>query len=168
MDNQTLLYLLVAILGIIAISFAVQAITMIVMMRNVRDIKSRVDTMAPKAEELLNTAKEALKTTRGQVDELTVKVDTILETAKTQLTTTNEFLIEATTRARSQLGRVELVLDDTIGRVHETVTVINDGVVTPARQVAGIIAGVRSALDFLLRGARPDVSRATTDEEMFI
>ncbi len=167
MDNQTLLLLLVAILGIVAISFAAMAIAMIVMMRSVRDIKNHLDTMAPKATEILETAGETISTTRQQIDQITGNANAVLETAKSQLTTTNEFLSEATTRARAQLDRVELVLDDTISRVHQTAVVLNDGVLTPVRQATAVVAGIRSAVDFLIRG-RPDVSRATTDEEMFI
>jgi hypothetical protein len=85
-----------------------------------------------------------------------------------QLKRTDDFLIEATARARAQLDRVELVLDDSISRVHETVLFLNQGVLGPVQQMSGVVAGVRSAIDFLFRGSKPDVSRATTDEEMFI
>jgi hypothetical protein len=38
----------------------------------------------------------------------------------------------------------------------------------PLREVNGIAAGVRAALNALARGNRPTVDRATSDEEMFI
>jgi Skp family chaperone for outer membrane proteins len=168
MDNQTLLLLLVAILGIIAVSFAVQAIGIILMMRSVKEIKGRLDDLTPKVEGALSSANETLATSRKQLDEINNKATAILDSAKEQLTTTNNFLTETTERASKQLDRIELVVDDTVSRVHKTVMVINDGVLAPTRQATAVIAGIRSAVDFLVRGGRPNVSQATTDEEMFI
>ncbi len=168
MDNQTLLLLLVAILGIIAVSFAAQAIGIILMMRSVKEIKGRLDDLTPKVEEILSSANETLATSRRQLDEINDKATAILESAKTQLTTTNDFLTETTERARQQMDRIELIVEDTVSRVHKTIMVVNDGVLAPARQATAMITGIRSAVDFLVRGGRPNVSQATTDEEMFI
>jgi hypothetical protein len=66
------------------------------------------------------------------------------------------------------LERVELVLDDTLSRAHETVATVHDGIMRPLRELNGIAAGVKSALAYLARGNRPSVDQATSDEEMFI
>jgi hypothetical protein len=61
-----------------------------------------------------------------------------------------------------------MVLDDSIGRVHETVTVLHDGILRPLREVNGIVAGLRAGIGYLLGNRRPSVAQATHDDEMFI
>ena len=92
----------------------------------------------------------------------------MLDSTKKQVDRTDEFLTDATERAKVQLDRLEIVLDDSIGRIHETVIVLNQGILKPLRELNGISVGIRTALGYLLRGGRPSVDKATTDEEMFI
>ncbi len=131
-------------------------------------MKERLDELSPRAEQVLASAGETLEVTRRQISDITAKTAEILDTTRTQVKRTDAFLTELTERARAQLDRVELVLDDSVSRVHETVMLLNKGVVAPVRQVSGMISGIRTALDYFFRGGRPNVSEATTDEEMFI
>jgi hypothetical protein len=87
---------------------------------------------------------------------------------KQQLTKVDELLTDASTRAKVQMERAEMVMDDTMTRVQETVSVVQRGVLRPVREVHGIVAGVRMAILHLTRGSRPTVDHATSDEEMFI
>ena len=66
------------------------------------------------------------------------------------------------------MERAEMVLDDTMTRVQQTVSIVQSGVVRPVREVYGFWAGLRTALQYLGRGGRPTVDHATSDEEMFI
>jgi len=60
------------------------------------------------------------------------------------------------------------VLDDTMTRVQQTVGVVQRGVVTPVREIHGIISGIRTAISHLSRRGRTTVEHVTSDEEMFI
>ena len=162
-------YVIVAIgVGILTLAFLIQAVGIVLTAKSAKAIKERVDDLTPKVETLLESAEKTLQDSKKQFTEITVKANTILDSSKNQVERTDEFLKDAVTRARNQLDRVELVLDDSISRVHETVVLLNKGVMAPLREINGVTAGVRSALCYLFRGNRPDVSRATTDEEMFI
>lgn len=79
-----------------------------------------------------------------------------------------EVVGDAAVRAKVQMERVELVLDDTLSRAHETVAVFHDGIMRPLREVSAVAVGIRAAVGALARGDRPTVDRATSDEEMFI
>ena len=61
-----------------------------------------------------------------------------------------------------------MVMDDTMTRVQETVSVVQRGVLRPVREVHGVIAGVRMAFAHFNRRNRSTVDHATSDEEMFI
>lgn len=166
---------MVVAIAIAAIALAAQAVASILIFRMARRVRADLERMGARAEEALQSADETLKASRRQAEEMTAKVNDaagkaseVLDLARSQLRRTDEFLAEATQRARVQLDRLELVLDDSISRMHETIVTLNEGVLGPVRQVSGVVAGMRAALDYLLRGGRPNVSQATTDEEMFI
>ena len=92
----------------------------------------------------------------------------ILTLAHTQVARVDEVMADATSRARVQLERAELIIEDTLSRAQQTIGLVHSGVMRPLREVQGITAGVRAALAFLAKGSRPAVNRITHDEEMFI
>ncbi len=166
--NESLLNVMTGAVVISALALILNACFMGVMAMSARAIKARLDEFTPKAESLIASAEKTLAESKKQIDEVTSKASDVLDTTKKQVDRTDEFLTDATNRARVQLDRVELVLDDTIGRVHETVVILNKGILKPLRELNGISTGIRTALHYLLRGGRPSVDQATTDEEMFI
>ena len=82
-------------------------------------------------------------------------------------TAIDEFLDDAAARARVQMDRAEMVLDDAMVRTQRTVAVVEGGILKPIMQIQGVAAGIKTALTFLLRG-RPNPEDAHSDEEMFI
>jgi hypothetical protein len=68
-----------------------------------------------------------------------------------------------------QLERAQVMVDDTMSRVHETVSMVHGGVVKPLREINGLVSGVRAGFSALARKPRnPNVESVTQDEEMFI
>jgi len=65
-------------------------------------------------------------------------------------------------------GRADGEITKVLRRAHQTVGVVHDGIMRPLREVSGVAAGLRAALNSITRGNRPTVDRATSDEEMFI
>ena len=84
------------------------------------------------------------------------------------MTRLDAFVENTTTRAKVQLERLELVMDDTVERVHHTVMMLNNSVLKPVREVSGVASGVKAAVKHLMRANRPSPAQATSDEEMFI
>ncbi len=168
MEQQTF-YVIASIgVGVVTLAFLVQAVCLVLVAKSARAIKEHTDELSPKVETFLKSADKTIQDSKKQFDDVTGKANSILDSTKEQVEKTDEFLTEAVERARNQLDRVELVLDDSIGRIHETVVLVNKGILVPLREINGLTTGIRTALRYLLRGGRPDVSRATSDEEMFI
>jgi hypothetical protein len=142
----------------------------------VRGILETSETkVLPQVAALLETSKATLAESKGQivqatarVHDVTLKADAIMELTREQMVKLDSVLSDATVRAKSQLDRAELVLDDTMSRVQESVAVMHSGVMKPLREIHGISAGIRAALMYLTRGSRPTVAQVTQDEEMFI
>lgn len=165
---EPLVLVLTVFVGLVAISQVGQMWALIQLQRRAREMQRQIASLTPRAESLLESARQTIDDSRRQINEVAAKASEILDSAKTQMGRAEGLLTDVTTRARAQLDRAELVLDDTIGRVHETVAVLHNGVMRPLKEINGISAGIRAAIAHMIRGGRPSVAQATHDEEMFI
>ncbi len=168
MDQQTLLILMTIFVALAAIGMLVQAAMLIGIYRISKGTQEKVFALLPRIESLVESTSEGVDQSRKQILEIAARASAILDSAREQLTKVEEIVTDATSRARVQMDRMELVLDDTMTRAQETVAAVHESVMWPVRELHGIAAGVRAALDFLARGSRPSVAQATSDEEMFI
>jgi hypothetical protein len=175
MSETTLLYVMTAFVIISAIALCIQAGMLAGLYKTTKALQEKINPLVPKVESLVETVNSTVKQSGQQITDITIRANAImessqdiLESTKRQLAIVEEVVGDAASRAKVQMERVELVLDDTLSRAHETVAVVHDGIMRPLREVNGIAAGVRAALGALARGNRPTVDRATSDEEMFI
>jgi len=168
MNPDQLLIVMTSAVVVSAIAIALQALILFGIMRSVRSLKERVDEFIPRAEATLGKAEKSLDESVGELKNLSARATALVDSVQKQVTRVDEVLGDVTVRAKTQLDRVELVLDDTIGRVHETVVTLNNGVLRPVREINGVAAGLRAAIQQLARSRRPSVAQATSDEEMFI
>ena len=168
MDQNLLLYIIAAFTLICAIALCIQAGFLFGMFVTLKKLQEKVDPLIPKADALIDTARNTVDQSKKQIVDITVKTNEILDSTKNQLKKVEEVVNDATSRAKVQLERVELVLDDTLSRAHETVATVHSGIMRPLREINGIALGVRAAVGHLARGGRPSVAQATSDEEMFI
>ena len=167
MDPQTLLSVMTLFVCISAIALLIQAGMLFGLYRSARGLQENVQRLLPKIESLVDTSRQTVEDSRKQILEITAKTSDILETARKQLQRVDEVLEDATARAHIQLEHAELVLDDAMERAHDTVALVHTGIMKPLREIQGVAAGLRTVIQFLLRG-RPNPTHATSDEEMFI
>lgn len=168
MNEITLLYVMTAFVIISAIALCVQAGMLAGIYKTTKALQEKIDPLLPKVEDLVTKATSTVEQSGKQITEITARTNDILDSTKRQLAIVEEVVGDAAVRAKVQMERVELVLDDTLSRAHETVAVVHDGIMRPLREVNGIAAGIRAAFAAVARGNRPTVDRATSDEEMFI
>lgn len=168
MDQQTLLIIMTVFVIVAAVALTIQAGLLFGIYRASRTLEQNTTRLLPKVEALVETSRVAVDDSRRLIDEITVKAGDILDVARRQLARVDEVLEDASVRVRVQLDRAEMVLDDTMNRAHETVAIIHGGIMRPLREIQGVASGLRTALNFLMRGRRPDPAHAHADEEMFI
>jgi ElaB/YqjD/DUF883 family membrane-anchored ribosome-binding protein len=182
MDQTTLLYIMTAFVIVAAIALCIQAGMLValysktkMLQEKINPLVDKISPLVPKAEVLLESAKATVEQSKVQIVDITNKASEIMNRAneimgsvKNQLAMVEEVVSDATTRAKIQMERVELVLDDTINRTHETIATVHNGIMRPLQEINGVVAGVRAALAFLARNDRASVAQATSDEEMFI
>ena len=182
MNETTLLYVMTAFVIISAIALCIQAGMLAAMYKTTKALQEKIDPLLPKVESLLpkvdsllpkveslvGIATTTVEQSGKQLTEITNRANDILDSTKRQVAIMEDVVGDAAVRAKVQMERVELVLDDTLSRAHETVAVVHDGIMRPLREVNGLAVGIRAALGAMARGNRPTVDRATSDEEMFI
>jgi len=168
MDQTALLYVMTAFVIISAVALSIQAGMLVAVSKKTKELHDKITPLVPKVESLVATTQATVELSRKQIAEITFKANEVLDSTKNQLAMVEEVVSDATSRAKVQMDRVELVLDDTLSRAHETVALLHSGIMRPLREINGVTAGLRAALQFLSRGNRPSVAQATSDEEMFI
>ncbi|HEY2843818.1 MAG TPA: hypothetical protein VGJ09_09215 [Bryobacteraceae bacterium] len=169
MENQTIFLALIAVfVGISAAAMIFQAAMLYGTYKAAREMRDRILPLAGKVEALVDSSRSIVQEAGIQIREITTRTNQILDVAKRQMETVEVVLDDASQRTRRQLERCEIVLDDALERAHETVAMVHRGVLTPIRGLTGVAAGIRAAMEFLMRGTRPSPDQVTVDEEMFI
>jgi ABC-type transporter Mla subunit MlaD len=165
MDQQTLLLVFV---GISAAALLIQACMLIGIFVVSKKTQSQIAEVLPEVQRVLANTQATVAETRKYVKEIGPKVNTILDSVKAQMARIEEVVFDASDRAKVQLDRAELVLDNTMDKAQSTVNILQRSIVAPIREVYGVLAGLRAALSHLAGASRPSVDHATADEEMFI
>jgi hypothetical protein len=168
MPAEALMNVITAAVVVSALALLLQTLMLFGMFRSVKALRQQVAEFLPKAQTFLANTEKSLADSRREIQEVTTKAGSVLDSTQKQLVRVDDLLGDATTRAKAQLERVELVLDDSVGRIHRTVVELNEGILRPLREINGLAIGLRVAFQTLLRGGRPNVAQATSDEEMFI
>lgn len=151
-----------------ALALLIQAGLLFGIYKSARGVQTTTERLAPKVEALVESSRVAVDDSRKLIGEVAVKTSEILDCAKKQIYRVDEVLEDAAGRARVQLDRAEMVIDDTMTRAQETVAVVHSGIMKPLREIQGVTAGLRTAIAFFIRGGKRDPAHATADEEMFI
>ena len=168
MDQHTLLILLTIFIAISAIALLIQAVSLIGMFLVARQVREKLFAVWPEIQEIVGIAKRTAQGAEKNADRIASTSLGILDITKQQLVKVDDLLTDASTRAKVQMERAEMVLDDTMTRVQSTVSVVQRTVLRPIREVHGVLSGVRTAVQHFGRASRSTVDHATSDEEMFI
>jgi hypothetical protein len=168
MNQEWLLAVLTLFVAIAGLALLIQAFLLYGIYRTTRAIQTEALSILPQAKSILAKAESTIDDSRKHIVEITAKANEMMDIGKAQLVKLDEVITDASGRAKVQLERAELVVDDTMSRVHHSVTTVHNGIIKPMREIQGITAGFRTALQHFLRGQRPSVAQATQDDEMFI
>jgi hypothetical protein len=174
MDN-TLLYVMTAFVVIAGISLLLQLAMIFGIYRTAKGTEQKVTVLMPKIESLVGSSQHLIGASqkivddhKQQIQEIVAKTSEILDITKRELAIVEGVLVDASGRAKVQLERAEMVIDDTMTRAHQTVASLHNGITRPFREVNGIAVGVKTAIAHLAKGNRSSPPQVTHDDEMFI
>ena len=168
MNTDLLLVVMTFFVALSAVALLIQAGLLFGIYKTTRALQSQATSILPQVKSILAKAETTIEQSRQNIVDITAKANAMMDVGKAQLVKLDEVLTDASGRAKVQLERAEMVVDDTVSRVHQSVTAVHSGILRPVREIQGLTTGIRAAVDHFLRGGRPSVAQATQDDEMFI
>lgn len=143
-----------------------------------RKTAERVEALA---EEVKTKALPALESTHSLLTELGPKLQIISDNLadvttrlRAQVQRVDATVTDALDRARLQVIRTDEMVTRTLDKVESTSEIVQKTVVSPVRQVSGVIQGITAGVEFLFtqrnrgNGVPRDPRRPVPQDEMFI
>ena len=167
MDSQPIF------VGVTAAAVVIQAGILVALFVAVKKSTSRMEALATevktKVMPTVDTAQSMLVEWRPKFDNIASNVSETTTVVRGQVERLDATVTDIVDRTRLQVIRADELLNRTMDRIEETSDVVHRTVVSPVRQLSGIIQGLTAGLEFLLGGERRrrhDVS--VPQDEMFI
>ena len=120
---------------------------------------------------ILSAAEGILADSRGKLDTVMTNLVAVTGTLKTQMDRVDATVNDVVVRARLQVIRADDIVTRTLDRVEQTGELVEHTVVSPVRQITGIMQGLSVGISSFLgksRNRRRPNQRVTQDEELFI
>ena len=159
--------------GVTAAAVVIQAGILVALFVAVKKSTSRMEALATevktKVMPTVDTAQSMLVEWRPKFDNIASNVSETTTVVRGQVERLDATVTDIVDRTRLQVIRAGELLNRTMDRIEETSDVVHRTVVSPVRQLSGIIQGLTAGLEFLLGGERRrrhDVS--VPQDEMFI
>jgi hypothetical protein len=171
-DNQTLQ---LALFALVALAMMVQAM---VLLATFIALRKAAKSMDEKIEEVRSTVLPLIETSRKLFEKLAPRIESTsddlaavvrslrIQTAEMQIAAT-----EIVSRARSQAGRLDSMLTDTLNALDRAGSFMADTINKPIRQVSAMLASARAVIDSLRNSVpapRSQSNRAPGDSDMFV
>jgi hypothetical protein len=175
MDSTNLTPIFVALTGVAVL---LQAGVLVAMYIAMRKTGSRVDSLATEVQtRLLPTVEEAqavLADLRPRLQVIAENVELATTTVRGQVQRVDATVNDAVDRARLQIIRADELLSRTLDRVEQTSEMVHKTVVSPVRQLSGLMRGISVGIEALFsgqaksNGARREPRGPVPQDEMFI
>jgi hypothetical protein len=173
MNNWTSLF--IALTGI---AVMLQAGILLAMYLAMRQSGARVEAIAEDVKKKVLPAVEHAEAFLAEVrPKLQIIADNLQESTtvlRAQVERVDATVNDTVDRARLQIIRADELLSRTLDRVEQTSDMVHQTVISPVRQLSGIMQGITVGLEFLFggrarkNGASRDERRAVPQDEMFI
>jgi hypothetical protein len=173
MDKLTSVFILLTGLAVmlqagilLAMYFAMRKSTEL-MEGMVTEVKTKVVPTIAQAEALIAELRPRLEVISENLQETT----TVL---RGQVQRVDAAVNDAVDRGRLQIIRADELLSRTLDRVEQTSDMVHNTVISPVRQLSGLIQGITTALEFLFggrgrkNGGSREERRPVPQDEMFI
>jgi cell fate (sporulation/competence/biofilm development) regulator YmcA (YheA/YmcA/DUF963 family) len=122
----------------------------------VEQAQATLTELRPKLQVIVSNLEETTTTVRSQVQRVDAAVNDVVD------------------RARLQVIRADELLSRTLDRVEQTSDIVHKTVISPVRQLSGLVQGITAGLEFLFssrgrtNGGRRQERRPVPQDEMFI
>jgi methyl-accepting chemotaxis protein len=147
----------------VAAAFAVKMFVKVDKLTTAFDVKTTpiiekaealLDELSPKLKSITTNLEQTSFTVRAKVDDLANTVEELNRTVQ-----------DANERSRVQISRVDGIVTDALATTYEVSRTVQESIKGPVRQVAGIIAGLKTGLETLI--ARSPLGRRGSSQNPY-
>ncbi|MBZ5566800.1 MAG: hypothetical protein LAN64_03000 [Acidobacteriia bacterium] len=155
----------------IGVALALQIGILLAILAAVKKSSARMQALAEEVQRralpTLDAAQSLLQTTKPKIEELVANAAASSATIKSQLERLDATVNDVVDRTRLHVIRADELVTRTMDRVEETTDLVHHTVISPVRQIAGIVQGLTAGLGALL-GRRSRHHAGQPQDEMFI
>jgi hypothetical protein len=161
-------------IGVTMAAVVLQALILVAMYLAMRKTSARMEALATEVStKVLPTAETAhamLLDLRPKIENILGNVSETSNVVKAQMDRLDVTLNDVIDRTRLQVIRADEFLNRTLDQVEDTTELVTKSVISPVRQLSGLIQGLTTGFEVFLGGRRRrrDGSGASQDDEMFI
>ena len=158
--------------GVTAAAVVIQAGILVALYVAVRKTTSRMETLATevtaKVMPTVDTAQSMMVEWRPKIDTIARNVSETSTVVRGQVERLDATVTDIVDRTRLQVIRADELLNRTMDRIEETSDVVHRTVISPVRQLSGLVQGLTAGLEFLMGGKRRRHDVSVPQDEMFI
>jgi hypothetical protein len=160
-------------IGFTAAAVVIQAGILVAMYLAVRQSAAHMETLAAEVRTKVLPAAEIVHSMlvdyRPRIDTLVTNASEASTMVRNQMERLDATVSDAIDRTRLQVIRADELLNRTLDRVESTTDLVHNTVVSPVRQVSGLIQGITTGLEFLIGNRRRQRDGVPVpQDEMFI
>jgi len=165
MENLLIFFIVVTALAVV-----LQAAVLVSLYLSLKKTSDKVESLAGDVHQrvlpVLTTAHEILSSSRHHLFTIGENLSSTSATLRVQAEKVDSTVTDALDRTRLLVARADEMVGHTLDRVEQTTELVQDTVISPIKQVAGIVGGVRAGFNAIFGSRRR--SRQQQDEELFI
>ena len=172
---ENLIPLFIALTGAAVV---LQACVLLALYLSVRKTSAHIEGLATevkaKALPALESAQSILVDLRPKLQVIAENLHETTTTIRDEVQRMDAIVNDAADRARLQIIRADEMLTRTLDQVEEASDMVHKTVVSPVRQLSGLVQGITAGLEFLIgnrghrNGGRRESRRSVPQDEMFI
>lgn len=157
-----------------AVAVMIQAGILVALFVAVRKTSGRVEALATavttKALPTIENAQQMLVTLRPRVEDIVENVELSARIARGQMERLDATVSDIVDRTRLQVIRADELVNRTMDRVEETSEMVHRTVISPIRQLSGLMQGVSAGLEFFMGRKRRQArdGMGVPQDELFI
>jgi methyl-accepting chemotaxis protein len=158
-------------IAVTAAAVVLQALILVALFLSTLKTAAKVEALA---EEVKIKVLPTVELVHGTLVDIKPRIEIIVANAsesstliKAQVQRLDATITDIVDRTRLQVIRADELVNRTMDRVEDATEVVHKTVVSPVRQVSGLMHGITAALEFLRNGKRRDGATVPQDE-MFI
>lgn len=165
--------LLIISIAVIALAVVLQAGILIALYTSLIKSSKRAETMIAEVHQravpVLDSAGVILNDSRGKLADITENLRATSASLRSQMERVDNTMSDILDRTRLQVIRTDEMVSRTLDKVEETTELVQHSIVSPVKQLAGLLNGLTVGFNtFFRRRGQQQSAEDLQDEELFI